>query len=206
MPIAEFEARMSALGEPDLDADRDRGSAAAYLERGGALIREAYEAGAPGRTLVRLRAALVDRLLAAAWKTAGLPGPGRVLVAVGGYGRAELAPHSDVDFLLLVPEQRSPETDPAIERLLYLLWDVGLELGHSVRTLAQCVAAADVDATARTALLDCRHVAGDLEAYAAFEAEMLGEVHSVRIDTYVRERLADWKARRERFGRTVYRL
>ncbi|MDF1563524.1 MAG: [protein-PII] uridylyltransferase [Deltaproteobacteria bacterium] len=203
---ADFETLREALGHPDLSGEEAARAAADYLRRGQASIREAYAAGASGRTLLRLRTALIDRLLAAAWVRAGLEGPGKVLVAVGGYGRAELAPHSDVDFLVLLPEAEAEALGPAVERLLYLLWDGGLELGHSVRTLAECVSVADGDATARTALLECRHLAGDAEAYAVFEAAMLGEVHSQRVETYVKERLADWRARRERFGRTVYRL
>ena len=87
-------------------------------------------------------AQMVDQLLQRLWAGGGV-GPDVALIAVGGYGRGALFPHSDVDVLVLLPDARKP--DAAIERFIHSLWDVGLEPGHSVRSLDECVE--DIDVT-----------------------------------------------------------
>lgn len=109
--------------------------------------------------LLRELAAAVDHVMLQVWEAAALP-EDAALLAVGGYGRGELYPHSDVDLLILLKERARPETERTLERLVSLFWDMGLEIGHSVRTEAECIEVAERDVTVRTALLESRHLAG----------------------------------------------
>jgi [protein-PII] uridylyltransferase len=101
----------------------------------------------------------VDATLTTAWQHFSMPVEA-ALVAVGGYGRGELFPYSDVDVLILLPETADAAMTARIEDLIGLLWDLGIELGHSVRTIGECVAEASRDITVQTSLLEARHVAG----------------------------------------------
>ena len=98
------------------------------------------------------------------------------LMAVGGYGRGEMAPFSDVDIAFLTPWKQPPWAEQVIETLLYSLWDMGLKVGHSSRSLDDMVRQAKGDVTIRTALLEGRHVCGDVplyeEAIGRFKAEV----------------------------------
>jgi [protein-PII] uridylyltransferase len=105
------------------------------------------------------RTAEADTLCAAAYEGCGGPEAGAALVAVGGYGRAELAPHSDLDVVLVSDE--GVELGEVAEKVWYPLWDSGAKLDHSVRTLPEMVAAADSDLKVALGLLDIRHLAGD---------------------------------------------
>jgi [protein-PII] uridylyltransferase len=189
-----------AMLPPDARADAMR----RYLAEGRALTRKRHETGAAGRTVMRLHSVLLDRLVRAAYLACGPEDGGLSLVALGGYGRVELAPFSDVDLLLL--HDGSGPAAASAEAILYLLWDSGLQVGHAVRTPAECLALADADHTARTALVECRFVAGDADLFQTFEREILGDLASRRIETFVGDKLEEWKDRHERFGRTVFRL
>src|ERR1700749_242885 len=100
---------------------------------------------------------MVDPLLQRLWRDTMAQTP-FALIAVGGYGRGALFPHSDVDVLVLVPDGGAP--DASVERFIGALWDSGLEPGHSVRTVSQCVDEAAKDVTVDTSVLESRHVAG----------------------------------------------
>ncbi|HVF64319.1 MAG TPA: [protein-PII] uridylyltransferase [Casimicrobiaceae bacterium] len=141
------------------------------LQRGRVELREAFRAGSDTTRLLRGHARLVDSTLRAIWLKSAMP---RVvaLVGVGGYGRGQLFPHSDVDVMLLVPD------DPhairgTIERLLATLWDVGLEVGFAARTLDDCEREMASDATIRTSLLEHRLVAGSRRLYDEFERRFI---------------------------------
>ena len=107
---------------------------------------------------------------------AATPDDRLTLIAVGGYGRGEMAPHSDVDIAFLSPGKPTPHTEQLVESMLYALWDLGLKVGHSSRSLDEMIAQAKADVTVRTALLESRHVCGDgplyLEAAGRFKAEV----------------------------------
>ncbi|OIQ78084.1 bifunctional uridylyltransferase/uridylyl-removing enzyme [mine drainage metagenome] len=105
---------------------------------------------------------LADATLTALWAQAGLP-PDAALLAVGGYGRGELFPHSDIDLLLLLPAAQGSDaaTDAAAERFITACWDGGLEIGASVRTAQACIDEAEKDITVQTALLESRYLCGN---------------------------------------------
>ncbi len=105
------------------------------------------------------RTAEADALCVAAYDAAGVPASGCALVAVGGYGRGELAPHSDLDVVLVHDDDVDP--GEAAGQVWYPLWDSGKTIDHSARTLGQMVAAADSDLKVALGLLDVRHLAGD---------------------------------------------
>ena len=112
------------------------------------------------RRLLRQLSLLADRLLQSLWQRAELPGT-LALVAVGGYGRAQLFPYSDVDVLVLLPEEAEEPLRERIAAFIGHCWDAGLEIGSSVRTLPECLAESAKDVTVQTALLEARLVAGD---------------------------------------------
>ena len=116
-----------------------------------------------------------DATLQGLWQRAGLPAAA-CLVAVGGYGRGQLFPHSDVDVLLLLPDDASVDTDPAlkacIEQFIGSCWDSGLEIGSSVRTAAHCVEEAARDVTVQTSLLEARLLAGPRKAFSQLQAQL----------------------------------
>ncbi len=121
------------------------------------------------RLALRGLSALADDLLKTLWQQAGLAAGPFALVAVGGYGRAELFPYSDVDVLVLLPDERAHEQDSdlqsSIEGFIGGCWDAGLEIGSSVRTLSQCLAESEKDVTVQTSVLESRLVAGDARLF-----------------------------------------
>ncbi|TAF86810.1 MAG: [protein-PII] uridylyltransferase [Curvibacter sp.] len=123
------------------------------------------------RKVLQRMADLTDEVLRQLWSGAGLAEP-YALLAVGGYGRAELFPHSDVDVLVLLPDGHSADSDSElkkrIEAFIGNCWDVGLEIGSSVRTLADCLQEAEKDVTVQTALLECRLITGNADLVQAF--------------------------------------
>ena len=120
------------------------------------------------RLLLRRHTQLIDRTAKAVWKRSGVP-HGAALVATGGYGRRELFPSSDIDLLVLLAREPGEDERRALERLIGTLWDVGLEIGHSVRTLDGCMEAAAGDITVRTTLLEARYLAGSRSLFQGMQ-------------------------------------
>jgi [protein-PII] uridylyltransferase len=120
---------------------------------------------------LRRLARVADDTLKSLWQQAGF-GPEPTLVAVGGFGRGELFPHSDIDVLLLLPEGQSPDRDETlrqrIETFISSCWDAGLEIGSSVRTVDECLAEAAKDVTVQTALLESRALCGNTALFKDF--------------------------------------
>ena len=140
------------------------------LQAGRQALKEKYLAGGSPASLLRGTASLVDRVLRHLWLTVGMDRQ-LTLVAVGGYGRGELYPASDVDLLILLPDNEAERHAPMLERLVGMLWDIGLDIGHSVRTVAECLDEAAQDITIRTALLEARFLCGSRALFAHFHAE-----------------------------------
>ncbi|NRR31505.1 [protein-PII] uridylyltransferase [Oxalobacteraceae bacterium] len=122
-----------------------------------------HEDGKPEKLLRGLRQS-VDGILAQAWQAAGLPA-NTALVGVGGYGRGELFPHSDVDLLILLGQAPDKDTRGKLEELVQLLWDLGLEIGSSIRTVDECMTESKADITVQTSLLEARLVCGQQELF-----------------------------------------
>lgn len=126
------------------------------------------------------------------------------LAAVGGYGRGEMAPFSDVDIAFLTPWKSTGWSETVIESMLYTLWDLGLKVGHSSRSLDEMVRMAKGDLTIRTALLEARYVWGDQGLYDAAAARFDSEVLAGTARAFVAEKLAEREARHKRMGDSRY--
>ncbi|HEX4738291.1 MAG TPA: [protein-PII] uridylyltransferase [Allosphingosinicella sp.] len=127
-----------------------------------------------------------------------------LLMAVGGYGRGEMALHSDVDLAIVTPWKPAGWPEQVIEALLYLLWDLGLKVGHSSRSLDELVAAASGDHTIRTALLEARYLWGDELLFDEVRARFWSEVVGTKARTFVTEKLEEREARHRRMGDSRY--
>ena len=136
------------------------------LARGDNYLTEQFEGGAPIRELIYKRAWLIDQLLVAAWHY-HIDTDAMALVAVGGYGRGDLQPASDVDLMLLIKTRRQKYLKSNIETFLAFLWDLGLDVGHSVRTVKDCVYESKTDITVATNIMDSRLIAGNAALYEA---------------------------------------
>ncbi|WP_414901011.1 [protein-PII] uridylyltransferase [Sphingomonas flavalba] len=126
------------------------------------------------------------------------------LIAVGGYGRGEMAPFSDVDIAFLTPWKQTGWTEQVIEAMLYTLWDLGLKVGHSSRSLDEMVRMANSDLTIRTALLEGRYVWGDEALYDEASARFDREVTAGTARAFITEKLAERNARHKRLGDSRY--
>src|SRR5690606_17289977 len=160
------------------------------------------EAEPRGARLLQGRAKLVDEAIVGLWKACEIPAD-LALVAVGGYGRGELYPCSDVDLLVLLPGAPDAGLCARLERLVGALWDIGLEIGHSVRTIDECVELAASDITIQTAMLESRRLAGAAPLFAEFVAR-LGAALDPR-DFYKAKQL-EQEQRYLRFHDTPYAL
>ncbi len=150
---------MSAIQQLLSDAAHPASAAKSYLQQQQTLLNNRFLNKEPVQTLVAERAATVDKVLVAAWEYFGLTDcTQQALIAVGGYGRAELLPYSDVDLLILANEQ--VEQPDKIEQFITFLWDTGLDIGHSVRTLNECLEEALADISIMTSLLEARTLIG----------------------------------------------
>jgi len=178
----------------------------ARLEAAAGELAARFARGVPARVLVRERAAAVDAVLIEAWQQLGLAGrEDCALIAVGGYGRGELHPYSDVDILVLLERRPDRATREAIEALVALAWDSGLELSHSVRTLTQCRRAAREDITVATNLMESRPLAGP-SVLAARLRERTSPPAVWPVREFFAAKLAEQRERHHRLDDTAYRL
>ncbi len=138
-------------------------------------LKRRFLAEEPVEDLVHARASLVDTVLREAWLGHCGAQDSWTLVAVGGYGRGELHPASDIDILLLVPRALDAQGSAAVERLVTFLWDIGLEVGHSVRTVAECAEESVGNVSVMTTLIEARLLTGSADLLAAMRAALAPE-------------------------------
>ena len=172
------------------------------LQQGQTALRTRFESQGNGLAMLRGRTALVDGVLRELWRHFSLPAS-LTLVAVGGYGRGELYPASDVDILLLLPDGMDGSHDPSIERSIGMLWDIGLDVGHSVRSIGECVAEAGRDITVQTSLLEARQLAGSRKTFAAFTAAMRAHLDP---QAFIKAKRLEQEERYARHNDTPYSL
>ncbi len=179
-------------------------------------LKMGHRAGGGGLVICRARATVLDVLLRYLWDAAKASlseqaqqeFPALALVAIGGYGRAELNPHSDIDFMFLHDRQVAvhrplPHLSKIIDGLLYPLWDIGLKVGHSVRTLEDCVKVANSDMQSKTSLIEARLVAGDSALFTKFEKTLVAKCVNKHEQEYIAMRVEDQNARRIKFGNSA---
>ena len=168
-------------------------------------LRQEHAAGARGRNVVRHLTALVDDVVRTVFQyvlahhaSANVP---CALLALGGYGRGELNPHSDIDLMFLC--QKTPP-DGVVRETLYLLWDVGYTLGHSVRTRRDVIHMADADITAQTAMMEARFIDGDRALFHWFQEEVGHRRFTPRKRrAFVRQKITECQQRHAAFANTV---
>jgi [protein-PII] uridylyltransferase len=158
------------------------------------------------RKLLQGLAREADVTLKALWSAADFPS-GFALVAVGGFGRGELFPHSDVDVLVLMPDGTSADHNPELKRKVESFigncWDTGLEIGSSVRTVSECVAQAQSDVTVQTSLLESRLLTGDAKLYADFLKRFQPTIDP---HAYFVAKTLEMRQRHNKFENTPYSL
>ena len=163
----------------------------------------AHRAGVPGGEVAKLRSDAIDILFDALFLKAGPAASAISLVATGGYGRAELCPLSDIDLLVLVP-RHSAATKALVESILYPLWDLGLKVGQSVRTVTESTNYAKDDLHLHVALLETRHLCGSAELYAQLEAKTAALLSGQAWKPFARAIVESQRKRREKAGGSAY--
>jgi [protein-PII] uridylyltransferase len=217
--LRDLEAELAAVIATDLPAEELRARLVATLKaamtRGDEAIRRHFETVLSGTQAARERCYLVDQILRAVYDFASehLYPPGSMssgerlaLVAVGGYGREELAPYSDVDLLFLMPYKVTPRSEQVIESTLYLLWDLGFKVGHAVRSVDDCMRQAKADMTIRTNLLEKRFLSGDRELFQELWQRYQKALQSGTGIDFIDAKLAERDRRHERLGGSRYLL
>lgn len=170
------------------------------------VLKQRFLNHAPIVQLVRGRAWVVDQILSRAWRlklgeSAGLA----TLVAVGGYGRGELHPASDVDLMVLLPPGEQKELNPQLEAFLLFLWDIGLEVGHSVRSVSDCEREGQADITVATNLMESRLLAGDASLYYAMR-QIVGPDRIWPTPQFFEAKWQEQIERHRKFHDTAYNL
>lgn len=168
-------------------------------------LNEAFYAGADILTLLQQHADFVDALLRQLWSSSRISPQRATLIAVGGYGRRELHPASDIDLMILLTE--TPQTD-CTERLsafITLLWDIGLDVGHSVRTLDECLDAAATDLTIITNLIEARYLDGNEKLFRALQAALTPD-QMWDSPSFFRAKLEEQQKRHLKFGDSSHRV
>ena len=193
-------ARLRADGLKPVQAFRDT------LLWGRDRLYSLFDEGQPADSLVHARAHIVDEVLREAWLRVLPEAPtGVTLVAVGGYGRGELLPHSDIDILLLHAPGALEAHREALERLTAFLWDIGLEVGQSVRTVDDCVQEAAKDITVITNLIESRLLIGDASLYTQMQSALTPD-KVWPVEQFFRAKRDEQAARYRKFDDTGYKL
>jgi [protein-PII] uridylyltransferase len=164
-------------------------------------LQDEYNANPQPARHLRAYSRVVDSHLRRVWRTLKIPAD-LALVAVGGYGRGELYPKSDIDLLILLPQQPDPELEQQLKSLVGTLWDLGLEIGHSIRTVGDCMAESS-DVTVQTNLLEARQVTGNRALFLEMR-EALSEHLNKR--AFYLAKMQEQEHRHRRFVTTDYNL
>ncbi len=221
-PLPEPEALLTAVRSGLVgvtDPKQARSIIVRQLQAARTAAASAYEAAfrdtpRSARRLITAQAALTDMLVRVAFESARLlhplPNPTEAeriaVLGVGGYGRAEMAPQSDVDLLFLTPWKITPWAESVIETMLYLLWDLKLKVGHSSRTVKDCLRLGREDVTIRTALLEHRFVAGHLALSEELDLRLWSDLFRNTGPEFIEAKLAERADRHKRQGGQRYVL
>ncbi len=176
------------------------------IETASTILDERYKANLSITEIVSGRAWLIDQILKLAWQTQPWPDEKDIsLVAVGGYGRGELLPHSDIDLLILTRKDNAKRYKSCISSFCTLLWDIGLEIGQSVRSIKQCKSEAVNDITVATALMESRTICGPPELQREMYALTTGK-RVWPIKQFLRAKWDEQNARHEKYHDIDYAL
>ena len=212
----EADAAARLPSPPNADAADKLARCKTFLKVETHRLKLQHRAGAGGREICEARAAILDALLRHLWESARgslspqaqKEFPPLALVAIGGYGRAELNPHSDIDFMFLHDGQIAankplPYLSKLIDGVLYPLWDIGLKVGHSVRSIDDCVKVANTDMQSKTSLIEARLIIGSEALFGKFQKALVGKCVVGYEEKYIAMRLEDQATRRTKFGNSA---
>lgn len=172
-------------------------------------------AGASGAETLAAMTEFVDGLILGRYRDAVRQGGDEMatigmqqccLMALGGYGRRELAPHSDIDLMFLYEAGSGKAVESLIRAVLHPLWDCGFQVGHSVRTIADSIELAETDATVKTSMMEARFLAGSADLFQEFHRKYIRKVVSKNSDVYLDQKLEERRREYQKFGETVYLL
>lgn len=202
---------LSELGAFDPGGDWG-GAARAYLERARCWLRARHQQGASGSEIVAAQTAVVDHVVSTLFQAAYAAYAARFstldekvcVAALGGYGRGELNPCSDIDLVFLHGSRRGRLVETVTERVVQTLWDTGMTVGHALHNARSCTRLAARDLTVRTAVLDARYIAGDPEPYAELMAAVDRELIRRGAGRFVAEKLKESEQRHRRWGDSIF--
>ncbi|MEZ5926197.1 MAG: [protein-PII] uridylyltransferase [Hyphomicrobiaceae bacterium] len=187
----------------------------ALLKQARATAEANLMSGGQGRTCAHGMSLFTDALLRLVYQDvighvveSGIPSEGErmAVVATGGYGRGLMAPRSDIDLLFLLPYKQTPWGESVIEATLYMLWDLGLKVGHATRSIDQCLRLAESDMTIRTSLLDARLILGNAALFEEFESRFHQAIATWPARDFVDAKFAERDERHRRSGESRYRV
>ena len=187
----------------------------AVLEAGRAVVRGRFEKNQNGNRAAAGNCFLIDQLIRVMHDVAtsrfyrvANPTAGEQLsiVATGGYGRGELAPESDIDLLFLLPYKSTPFSEQVVEHILYLLWDMGLKVGHATRSVDECMRQAKADMTIRTGILEARYIWGEKTLFTQLRKRFGKDIVAGTGPEFVDAKLRERDQRHQRMGDTRYVL
>ena len=169
-------------------------------------LEELWQQGISGRTLLQRHTDIIDAQITSSFADCPEAQQGIGLVALGGYGRRELFPFSDIDLLLLYDPRLGGEVDAVVDKVFYPLWDMGLDVGHSVRTPEACLIDADHDFFFQVALLDARLIAGSTPLFQQFQESFIANFIEGRRREFFMTLMEHRATRHQRFGQHSYML
>ena len=187
---------------PTTTIQDDIGRLREKLAAGNKALRNDYETHPASTRLLAGRSRLVDEIIVALWSLCDMPAEA-ALVAVGGYGRGELYPASDVDLMILIPVAADESLRGKLSTLISALWDIGLEIGQSVRTLEECLEASQQDITVQTNLLEARLLCGCQALYERFETSFRADLD---VRAFFKAKQLEQHQRYARYQDTPYAL
>lgn len=212
-------AALAARAGEERDGVRQRAAVLeilkASLEDGYTEVRARFETGGTGTDVMLGNTFLIDQMIrilhdftfAHVYQRANpTSGERLAIVALGGYGRGEMAPQSDIDLLFLLPYKVPPLIEQVVEYMLYMMWDMGLKVGHSTRSIEECIRLSGADFTIRTSILEARYLWGERELFDEMKARFNAEVVSGSGPEFVEAKLAERDARHQRMGDSRYVL
>jgi [protein-PII] uridylyltransferase len=213
----EASARVKLVLEPGRQPSQEIARYKSFLKLETHRLKIQHRAGAGGREISQARAHILDTLLQHFWDAskrslsaqAQKEFPKMCLIALGGYGRCELNPHSDIDVMFLHNGQVIGQSRPhpylarMLDGILYPLWDIGLKVGHAVRTLDDCIREANAEMQSKTSFIEARLVAGDPALFKKFEQTIMAKCVEGHVDEYISARMEDQTTRRSKYGNSA---
>ena len=205
------ELRLAASLEGKVKREEVLQALKGFIQEERGRIEKQHREGAGGREVVSSLTNLVDRVIRDLFRQADSPweplrrgSEGCALVALGGYGRRELNPASDVDYMLLYPKREDGYLHAIADYIFYMLWDIGFVLGNSFRSIKDCLEMADSDLTSLTSMLEARFLAGRRAIFDRFRRSLRGSLTPKKVSTFVERKLEEQERRHRRYGSSIY--